>query len=270
MYHIEKFSNLPKHQDFVNKAAKVLIEDKRCRGIYVSGSLSADEYSDVDLVILCETEEDRISMKEDRHSIAQKIGKLKAEAMAFPYTYVTFYEEEVKVDFSFHLIPPETRPDKAYINIIYDPDGYLAKMVEESAKLDWEIDLDYLRNKIKHFYIGLSYTVSKIGRGEFWDALDCVDFYRKYLIQFEDIFSRRKRENYRRIEKKLDANRLEAFNKIMVKELTQKNLFQAMDNMLSYFKNFLVERFLEMRIYHEEYAKNMMEFYERKKREILR
>ena len=188
----------------------------------------------------------------------------------FPYTYVTFYEkEEVKVDFSFSMIPPPPRPDKVNVDVIYDPDGHLAKMVEESTKLSWEVDLSDLRNKIQHFYMGLSYTISKIGRGEFWDALDCVDFYRKYLVEFEDTLAKRKRENYRRIEKKLDEKRLEAFNKIMVKELTRKNLFQAMDHMISYFERFLVERFRELDIYHETYAKNMMEFYERKKKEIL-
>lgn len=271
MHQIEKFSNLPKHQDLVNRAAEVLMKDKRCRGIYVSGSSTADEYSDVDLNIICETEEDRKGMKEDRLSIAQQIGKLKAEAMSiFPYTYVTFYEEEeVKVDFSFSLIPPARRPDKANVNIIYDPEGYLAKMVEESSKLEWKIDLEDLQNKIQHFYMGFSYTVSKIGRGEFWDALDCVDFYRKYLIEFEDTLACRKRENYRRIEKKLDQKRLEAYNRIMVKELTRKNLFQAMDHMISYFDKFLVNRFRDLQIYHEVYAKNMTEFYDRMKTEIL-
>lgn len=271
MFQVEKFINLPKHQSLLERAAKVLIEDPRVRGIYVGGSQSADEYSDVDLSILCKTEEDRESLKKDRLKIAQEVGKLKAESMSvFPYVYVTFYEEEeVKVDYSFGVVPPELRPDKVNVTIIYDPDGYIEKMVEECWKLKWEIDVDDLAHKIKHFHIGISYTILKFLRGEFWEGLDCIDFYRKYLIEFEDAFSQRKKENYRRIERKLDEERLKVFDKTLFSEMTRENLFKGMDAILEYMDRFLKERFLALEIFPEEDAKRMREYYNRKKKECL-
>lgn len=272
MYQIEKFKNLPKHQSLIERAAKVLTEDSRVRGIYVGGSQSADEFSDVDLSIICKNEEDRESLKKDRLKIAQEVGKLKAESMSvFPYVYVTFYEEEeVKVDYSFSIVPPELRPDKVNVTIIYDPDGYLEKMVENCKKLKWELELDDLAHKIKHFHLGISYTVSKFLRGELWDGLDCVDFYRKYLVEFEDAFAQRKKENYRRIEQKLDSERLKVFDKTLFSELTRENLFKGMDAILEYLDRFLKEKFQNLRIFPEEEATRMREFYERKKKEFLK
>lgn len=271
MFQVEKFISLPKHQSLLERAAKVLIEDPRVRGIYVGGSQSADEFSDVDLSILCENEEDRESLKKDRLKIAQEVGKLKAESMSvFPYVYVTFYEEEeVKVDYSFTVVPPELRPDKVNVTIIYDPDGHLEKMVESCKKLKWELELDYLAHKIKHFHIGISYTVLKFLRGEFWDGVDCIDFYRKYLVEFEDAFAQRKKENYRRIEQKLDGERLKVLDKTLFSEMTRENLFKGMDAILEYLDRFLKEKFQNLGIFPEDEATRMREYYERKKKEVL-
>ncbi|TET80380.1 MAG: hypothetical protein E3J43_02235 [Candidatus Heimdallarchaeota archaeon] len=271
MFQVEKFSKLPKHQSLLERTAEVLIKDSRVRGIYVGGSQSADEFSDVDLSILCKTEEDRESLKKDRLRIAQEVGKLKAESMSgFPYVYVTFYEEEeVKVDYSFSIVPPELRPDKVNVTIIYDPDGHLEKMVKNCKKLKWELELDDLAHKIKHFHMGISYTVSKFLRGELWDGLDCVDFFRKYLVEFEDAFAQRKKENYRRIEQKLDSERLKVFDKTLFSELTRENLFKGMDAILEYMDRFLKEKFLALGIFPEGDAKRMREYYNRKKKECL-
>ncbi len=271
MFQVEKFRNLPKHQSLIERAAKVLTEDSRVKAIYIGGSQSADDFSDIDISIYSETEEDRDSLREDRLKIAQKVGKLKAESMSlFPTVYVTFYdEEEVKVDYCFNTLPPNLRPDKINVTILYDPEGHLEKMVEDCRKLQWELDIDDLAHKIKHFQMGISYTVSKFLRGELWDGLDCIDFYRKYLIEFEDAFAQRKNENYRRVEQKLDSERLKVFNKTLFSELTSENLFKAMDAILEYMDRFLKEKYQKLGIFPEEDATRMREYYERKKKEYL-
>ncbi|MEE9410801.1 MAG: hypothetical protein V3V41_07730 [Candidatus Heimdallarchaeota archaeon] len=267
MYQIEKFINLPKHQSLVDRATSVLIGDSRVKAIYLGGSQKADEYSDVDLIIWCDNEEDREGMKKDRLKIAKQVGNIKSESISgFPYVYVVFYEqEEIKVDYCFNILPVENRPDRAHIDILYDPEGLLEKMVKESWELQWEINLDELKNKIQHYYIGISYTVGKILRGELWDAFDCIEFYRKYLIEFEDILAQRKRENYRRVEEKLNQKRLEILNKTIVSELTKTELFRAMDFIFVYFDNFIKERIQVLDIYPDVYSKNMKEYYERQK-----
>ena len=267
---VEKFKNLPKHQSIIHRAVKTVTNDSRVIGLYIGGSQSADQYSDIDLSIYFKSQEDLDSFREDRLEIAKKIGEIKAESMSgFPFVYVVFYEDEVKVDFAYHLVPAEQRPDKVHCDILYDPEGHLEKMKEESKKLLWDIDTADLTHRIKHYQVAISYTVGKICRGEFWDALDAIDYYRKYLVKFEDSFAQRKQENYRRLEKKLDKERLTVLEKTLVPELTRTNLFKGMDAIFEYFERFLKAKFQETGIFPEEYAKNMLEYYERKKKECL-
>ena len=270
MFFVEKFKDLPKHQTLIDRAVGVVTADPRVVGLYVGGSPSADEYSDIDLSIYFANQADLDSFRNDRLEIAKRIGKIKAESMStIPFIYVVFYEEEVKLDFDYYVVPAELRPDKVYCTILYDPQGHLEQMKEESKNMKWDIDIADLAHRIKHYQVAISYTVGKICRGEFWDALDAIDFYRKYLVKFEDSFAFRKQENYRRLEKKLDNERLAVLNKTLISELTQENLFIGMDAIFEYFDRFLKHKFQQLDIFPEEYYKTMKEYYERMKRETL-
>jgi hypothetical protein len=267
----KRYVNQPKHRELVSKAVKVLIKDNRVKGLYLSGSSRTDEYSDVDLTILS-TEQDRESLEKDRLMIASQIGEIKAEAMSLvPHTYVVFYvPEEIKFDFSFHVLPEPARPDRAKIDIIYDPTGHLHKIVEESEKMEWTIDLDDLNNKIGHFYVVICYTLSKIARGERWESRDCIEYYRQLLILLEDVLTKRKREGYRKLEQKLSAEKLALLEQTIPKSLTPREIFRSLDKIFEYFDAFLKERFVEMGIFPTKHAIKMMEYYQQKKKEILK
>ncbi len=266
-----RYANQPKHKKLISKAVKLLIRDERVKGLYLSGSTRTDEYSDIDLTILS-TEQDRESLEKDRLEIASQLGEIKAEAMPLvPHTYVVFYHpDEIKFDFNFHSIPERNRPDKAEIEIMYDPTGQLQRLVEESAKMTWTIDPDDLNNMIRHFYVAISYTISKmIARGELWESRDCVEYYRQILISFEDILAERKREGYRRLEQKLSVQKLVLLEQTIPKELTLGEVFHSLDAIFEYSNTYLKGRFVEMGVFPTEYATRMMEFYHRKKKEIL-
>jgi predicted nucleotidyltransferase len=266
-----RYINQPKHRRLVSKAVKFLIRDKRVRGLYLSGSTRTDEYSDIDLTILS-TEQDRESLEKDRLKIASQLGEIEAEAMSLiPHTYVVFFhQDEIKFDFNFHAIPERNRPDKADIEILYDPTGQLHRLVEESAKMTWTIDLDELSNIIKHFYVAISYTLSKIARGELWESRDCVEYYRQLLLMFEDILAKRKREGYRRLEQKLSARKLALLKQTIPKGLTPTDIFSSLDKIFGYFDTFLKGKFADMSIFPTEYATEMIKYYHKKKKEVLK
>lgn len=272
MYTIEKFKNLPEHQALLNKVAKVITEDPRVIGLYVYGSQEADEYSDIDLSIFFKSDEERESFRNDIEEIAQKIGEVKAGTMDFldnEIYIVIFDPEEVKVDIKFMLIYKDDNPYEYPVDILYDPEGHLEKMVREATELVIEIDKEDQDRRAKHFYVGFNYTIKKIWRGDFWRALDVIDVYRRALVQDEDIFARRLKKDYLEVEKNLNEERIAMLNKTLIPELTRENLFKAMDAILEYWDRFLKEKFQDLGIFPEEYAKNMMEYYERKKRETL-
>jgi predicted nucleotidyltransferase len=270
MYFVERFRDLTYHQSLTNRACEILSKDSRVKAIYLSGSLDADEYSDVDLTILCD-EEDLQNLLDERYKIAEEVGEILCAAIppVSDRMLVVFYKEEVKVDFSYGKLPLQTRPDRAYIDALFDPEGHLGEVIENSKNLEWETDIEFLRNRIKHHFLGLSYTVSKFGRGEFWDGEDCINWYRKNIIMFEDILAKRRREGTRRIEKKFDDEKLKLFELTLVKETSRKELFRAMDVINLYFETFLKSKFQELEVFPEKEAKEMLEYYERKKREYL-
>ena len=268
----KRYVNQPNHRKLISRAVKILVGDQRVKGLYLSGSPKTDEHSDIDLMILS-TKEDRESLEKDRLKIASQVGEIKAEAMALiPHTYVVFYHpEEIKFDYCFHAVPEKIRPDKAEIDIVYDPAGHLHQLVEESSKKEWTIDLDHLNNRIRHFYVAISYTIGKIARGELWESRDCVEWYRhQALTTFEDILAQRKRESYRRLEQKLSTEKLKFLERTIPTELTPKEIFRSLDKIFEYFDTFLKGRFIELGVFPTEYATRMLEFYQRKKMDILK
>lgn len=166
--------------------------------------------------------------------------------------------------------PEKIRPDKTEIDIVYDPTGHLQQLVKESSKKEWTIDPDDLNNRIRHFYVAISYTIGKIARGELWESRDCVEFDRQILITFEDILAKRKRENYRRVEQKLSAERLTLLEQTIPKNLTRVEIFRSLGKVLEYFDKFLSERLMKMDVFPRQYAANMKEYYNRRRSEILK
>jgi hypothetical protein len=134
--------------------------------------------------------------------------------------------------------------------------------------MTWAVDPDDLNNIIRHF-VAISYTISKIARGELWESRDCVEYYRQILISFEDMLAERKREGYRRPEQKLSAQKLALLEQTIPKKLTPGEVFRSLDGIFKYSSIYLKGRFVEMSVFPTEYATRMMEFYHRKKKEIL-
>jgi len=266
---IRRFKNQPIHRELLEKAVKVLKRDERVQGLYLSGNPETDEYSDIDLFLMS-TKEDRESLEKDRLGIANRVGNIMAECMALvPHTYVVIYEPGVKMDYSFHVIPEKIRPDKQYMDIIYDPDGHLMDVVEKSKTSSFSFDKDELVNLVKHFHVVLSYTIGKLGRGELWESRDTVEYYRALLVQYEHILAERQRVGYRRLELKLEPEKLAMLERTIPLDTTREECFKGMDAVLEYFDTFLRQRFIDLGVFTVEYAENMVRFYEQQKKEIL-
>jgi hypothetical protein len=272
MYSIKKFANLSNHQSLLNKVAKVVCEDSRVAGLYVYGSPEANEYSDIDIKIFFRTEEERDSFRDEIEEITQKIGKIKMGSIYPPENVmylVIFDPEEIKVDISFTIIYKDGNPYEYPVDIIHDPEGHLEKMINEAPKLVVDIDKTDLDRRVKTFYVGFNYLMSKMGGGSLWSVFDVIDIYRRAIIEVEDIFAQRLQKGYLEVEKNLDEERIAILKNTLISELTQENLFKAMDAIIEYWDRFLLGKIKEMGLFPEESASSMMEFYERKKTEIL-
>jgi hypothetical protein len=233
--------------------------------LFLSGSPLTDEYSDVDLMVLS-TREDRDSLEKEIFKIASKVGKVRAEIMGRPHTYVVVYEPHgIKLDYALHYLPEKPRPDKASVEILYDPDGIIAKLVENSAKLKWDIDINALRHHVKHIFVALAYFVSKVERGELWEARDTIEWYRNKLVLIEHILAERKPEGYRHLEIKLTSEKRETLEKTITQHLAKDEIYRNMDAILNYFQCYLQPTVEKLAGYPETYAEKMINHYHSKK-----
>lgn len=266
---ITRFKDQPIHRELLEKAVKVLTQDDRVQGLYVSGYPETDEFSDIDLMIMS-TEEDRESLERDRLEIAGQVGTIMAECMALvPHTYVVVYEPGVKMDYCFHVPPEKIRPDKQHMDIIYDPDGHLKDVVKKSKTSSFSMDHDQLVNLVKHFHVVIAFTVDKLGRGELWESRDTVEYYRALLVQYEHILAERQQVGYRRFELKMEPEKLTMLEKTIPRGKTREESFRCMDAVFEYFDTYMRHRFIELGVFNEEYAENMVRYYEEEKEKIL-
>lgn len=263
-----RFLDQPNHRELVDRAVGVLSEDPRVRGLYLSGSPTTDEYSDIDLMILS-TREDAQSLENERLEIARKIGEVRAEAMGRPHTYAVIYEPlGIKVDYCFHLVAENPRPDKAGIEILYDPDKILGRLVEESANLSWGIDRDALKELVKHFFVSLAYFVAKVERGELWEARDTVEWYRGRLVLIEDILAERKPEGYRRLEFKLAPEKKDVLEDTVTLSCTRDEVYRNMDAVIDYFQRFIQPDVEGLGVYPKVYVERMINQYKSMKNSV--
>ncbi len=141
---IRRFKEQPIHRRLLEKAVQVLKGDDRVKGLYLSGMPSTDEYSDIDLFILSSLE-DREGPERDRLKTASRVGQIMAEAMStVPHTYVVVYEPGVKMDYCYHVLPEKPRPDRRFVDVLYDPSGHIDEVVEMSKTASIDVTDEYL------------------------------------------------------------------------------------------------------------------------------
>lgn len=266
---IRRFEGMPVHRNLLEKAVDVLRNDERVKGLYLSGTLSTDEFSDIDLMVLS-SQEDRIGLEKNSLEIAKQVGDIMSESMStVPHTYVVVYEPGIKMDYSFHMFPEKPRSDKVFIDVLYDPTGHLEELVEKSKQSSFSINHDELQNLVQHYYVVFMYTLTKLGRGEFWESRDCVEYYRGLLVRFEHILEMRKQEGYRRLEQKLSQDRLFLLKETIPLDTSRVEAIRTMDKVIEYFDRYLKPRFVELGVFPVDYSENMMVFYENEKKKIL-
>ncbi len=59
---LKRFVDQSRHMRLISEAVRILIKDQRVKGLDLSGSVRADEHSDIDLTIVS-TEQDRQSLR---------------------------------------------------------------------------------------------------------------------------------------------------------------------------------------------------------------
>ncbi|KEI70607.1 hypothetical protein [Endozoicomonas elysicola] len=179
-------SSLPSlHQAFIEQALPKLISDPRIVGVAASGSYAdntLDTFSDLDIVIAVEPKAFD-SIMNDRILITSALGDMVAgftgEHVGEPRVLITLFGPELlHVDFKFVKVEDAaTRVDEPVI--LWARDSRLKEALSQGKGAYPEANAQWIEDR---FWVWIHYAGTKIGRGEYFEALDFLSFLRSQVL----------------------------------------------------------------------------------------
>lgn len=169
---------------FAIQAKKVLMEDQHVVGLAVGGSWLSnelDEFSDLDLILI--TEEKISNNKSKMLHYANSIGNLltgfTGEHVGEPRVLICLYDKPLlHVDIKFLTLDDlGTRVEDPYI--LFDRDNQLLRALKKSKAMFPYPDYQWIEDR---FWIWIHYTLLKVGRGEYMEAIDFFGFLRMVVL----------------------------------------------------------------------------------------
>ena len=174
------------HRRFLDSSVGALARDARIVGVAAGGSFltdSMDEFSDLDLVIAVEPAL-YDSVMTERQRIAAALGPLLAsftgEHVGEPRLLVCLYDGSppLHVDLKFLALSDVVArvEDPA---VLWDREGRFTGALEQGSAVYPVPNLQWIEDR---FWVWVHYATAKIGRGEIFEALECLSFLRVNVL----------------------------------------------------------------------------------------
>ncbi len=169
---------------FATKAAELVQNDPGAHGLAVGGSWLTNEmdaFSDLDLILVTT---DKISDdKAKMLAFAERFGKLLSaftgEHVGEPRLLICLYDDPLlHVDIKF-LTADEFQFRDVDPIILVDKNGVLQEIIQTTKPSQNEPDLQWIEDR---FWTWVHYSLLKIGRGEYFEALDFLSFLRMQVL----------------------------------------------------------------------------------------
>ncbi len=171
-------------RSFVDKTIDIIRYDTNAIGLAVGGSWVSgelDAYSDLDLVLI--TTEKIAPDLDQMRAFATRLGfmlaSFRGDHVGEPRLLIALYDSPLlHVDIKFLTI------DEFYDRvenpvILWERDQQLSAVLQQSAARYPDFDFQWAEDR---FWIWMHYAGLKIGRGEFFEALDFLSFVRSVII----------------------------------------------------------------------------------------
>lgn len=170
------------HQKALTHIVEVLSLDTRICGIAASGSYTSntmDEYSDLDFVVAIDPDyyEEVLSQRfEILNQFEEMLAAFSGEHVGEPRLIISIFGEQdlVHVDFKFVSLPDAaSRVDNT--QVLWERDGALTDTLATAKPEYPQPDAQWIEDRI---WIWIHYGATKIGRGEYFEALEFISFLR--------------------------------------------------------------------------------------------
>ncbi|MCX6121751.1 MAG: aminoglycoside 6-adenylyltransferase [Ignavibacteriales bacterium] len=172
------------HKDFVKNIIEIVKTDPTIAGLVVGGSWienNIDEFSDLDLVLIT----DRLVSDDfnKMYGYAKRFGNLlnafTGEHVGEKRLLICMYDNPlIHVDIKF-IVKEDLKHRVEDPIVLWDRDGSIMKIIETTTS-EWSaINFQWIEDR---FWTWIHYTATKLGRGELFEALDCLSFLRIHVL----------------------------------------------------------------------------------------
>jgi len=234
-------------QDFAHRVTDLVRNDSTVIGLAVAGSWAddeLDEYSDLDLVLV--TTEKIGGNKDKMMAIAQGFGEFisgfTGEHVGEPRLLICLYDNPLlHVDIKFVTLKEfESRVDDPVV--LFERENQLSDVIRKYPSQWPRPDGQWIEDRI---WTWVHYIASKIGRGEYFEAMNGIEYIRmNVLAQLMYLKNQKKAKGLRKVEMKLNPADLENL-KITVAQYTKNSLIKALDNIISVYRSLRRKLFAE-------------------------
>jgi hypothetical protein len=180
---------LSAHSTFLDRALRLLRADRRFVGVAAAGSFATgtmDEFSDLELVIAVEPDEEEV-VSAEWQQIAAGLGPLVAaftgEHVGEPRVLICLYDGDgggppLHVDLKFVSLPDiANRVDD--LAVLWERDGRVTRALQLGEALFPSPTPQWIEDR---FWVWIHYGATKVGRGELFEALDFLAFLRARVL----------------------------------------------------------------------------------------
>lgn len=226
-------------QDFAHRVTDLVRNNPAVLGLAVAGSWAddeLDEYSDLDLVLV--TTEKLGGNKQKMIAFARSFGDFisgfTGDHVGEPRLLVCLYDNPLlHVDIKFVTLKEfQIRVDDPVV--IFEREGQLSEVIRQYPSQWPAPDMQWIEDR---FWTWVHYIATKIGRGEYFEALSNLDYLRMNVLSpLMQLKNSQKARGLRKVETRLKAADLENL-KITVAQYNKASLIKALDNSISVYKS---------------------------------
>lgn len=226
-------------KEFAQKITTVIQSDPQVIGLAVAGSWAddeLDEFSDIDFVLVTKEKigGNKEKMLEYARSFGDFISGFTGDHVGEPRLLVCLYDNPLlHVDIKFVTLKElEKRVDNPVV--LFERGNKLTEVIS-STKPEWpDPDFQWIEDRI---WTWVHYIAAKIGRGEFFEAMNGIEYIRaNVLAPLMQVKGRKKARGLRKVENKLSPADLENL-KITVAQYTKASLVKSLDNIISIYRS---------------------------------
>lgn len=172
------------YSEFVNEAVRKIKNDPNVVGLAIGGSWitnQIDNYSDIDLVLITDqlVSDDYSKMYDYASKLGPLLNAFIGEHVGEKRLLICMYDNPLMhVDIKFVTLDEFKKRVEDPV-ILWDRSGDLKRTIHSTKAIWPKLDYQWIEDR---FWTWIHYAALKLGRGEYFEALDFVSFLRVTVI----------------------------------------------------------------------------------------